>query len=260
MLEIVIANDDGVDSPGILAAVESAMTFGNVSVIAPSTQKTGFGRSLIGGPSEGIRTKELQAGGKSISAFHIECSPALAVRFAFSTVFKDRKFDLAISGINYGENMGADITTSGTLGAAFEFASLGIPAMAVSRQTDFRFHHRYGDMDWHIPKHFLSKFIALFKDKGSFRNFDLLKIDVPENATETTQWCVSRLLPAPYYWSHIPGGNSESRIGDFRLRLNEERIKAETGTDGYTLLVEKKVSVTPLVLDFTSTAYGDFFE
>jgi 5'-nucleotidase len=257
-LEILIANDDGVDSPGIAAAIESALPFGNVSVIAPTSQKTAYGRSLVGSPGECIRQKDLVIGGTAVTAHYIDCSPALAVKHALNTVFKDNRFDLAISGINYGENIGTDITMSGTLGAAFEFAAAGIPAIAISRQTDLHSHHHYGDLDWGASRHFLALFIEAFARAGSFQRFDILKIDVPHTAHPNTEWKISRLLLKPYYRNFVPDGSITSRIGDGRLRINDG-IDLEPGTDAHTLLYEEKVSVVPLTIDLTATGCEEFF-
>lgn len=246
------------DSPGIAAAIESALPFGNVSVIAPTSQKTAYGRSLVGSPGECIRQKDLVIGGTAVTAHYIDCSPALAVKHALNTVYKDNRFDLAISGINYGENIGTDITMSGTLGAAFEFAAAGIPAIAISRQTDVHSHHNYGDFDWGASRHFLALFIEAFAQAGSFQNFDILKIDVPHNAHKNTEWKITRLLRKPYYEKFIPGGDVNSCLGDGRLRINDG-IDREPGTDAHTLLFEDKVSVVPLTIDFTASGCEAFF-
>ena len=135
-MEILCTNDDGVMSPGLAAAVETARGFAHVVVAAPSSQKTGAGRSLAGDRTSPFSTTPISVGAGKVSAFHLEGSPALVVRHAFSTVLRDARIDLAVAGINHGENIGYDISSSGTVGAAIECAVRGIPAIAVSMQTE----------------------------------------------------------------------------------------------------------------------------
>lgn len=256
-MEILITNDDGVFSPGLAAAVEAALAYGNVSVAAPSSQKTSAGRSLFGDRSKPFSSSEITADSRRLSAWHLDGTPALVVRHALSTVFRNRKFDLAISGINYGENLAYDISVSGTVGAAIECAVKGIPAIAVSMQTAFSLHHSYGEIDWSAAKHFLGVFIRRFIDKGSFEGFDILKIDVPIGANETTEWLPCRLHRGSYYLSRMARKSDDAIVADSSLYTDDSSY--EPGTDAHTLAVLKKVAVAPLSLDWTGRDAGGFF-
>ncbi|HTP58901.1 MAG TPA: 5'/3'-nucleotidase SurE, partial [Spirochaetia bacterium] len=192
-MKILCTNDDGVMSPGLAAAVSTALDFGNVWVAAPSSQKTGAGRSLIGERTKPFQSVELTVDGRRIKAWHMEATPALVVRHALATVLRDVKIDLAISGINYGENIGYDIGNSGTVGAAAECAALGVPAIAVSVQTEVTAHRAYGNVDWDPTRFFLARFIRMFMDKGGFLGFDVLKLDVPMGADRRTEWKACRI-------------------------------------------------------------------
>ncbi|HVP17747.1 MAG TPA: 5'/3'-nucleotidase SurE [Spirochaetia bacterium] len=256
-MEILCTNDDGVLSPGLAAAVEAAREFGNVHVAAPSSQKTGAGRSLIGDRTSPFAKTEIAIGAQKIPAWHLDGTPALVVRHAFSSVFRGKTIDLAISGINYGENIGYDISNSGTVGAAMECAVMGIPAIAVSLQTDLDGHRKYAHRDWTATQFFLRMFIRRFIQKGGFSRFDLLKIDVPLDADESTEWKVCRLQLSPYFLTRMNRESDDAVIDDASLYVDPSRYAP--GTDARTLAVEKKVAVTPLVLDWTARNAEEFF-
>ncbi|MGO9409344.1 MAG: 5'/3'-nucleotidase SurE [Spirochaetia bacterium] len=256
-MEILCTNDDGVMSPGLAAAVRAASNFGNVWVAAPSSQKTGAGRSLIGDRTKPFSTVDLRVGADTITAFHREATPAMVVRHAFYTVLHDVKIDLAISGINYGENIGYDIGNSGTVGAAMECATREVPAIAVSMQTEVTGHRSYGDVDWAAAQFFLGESIRRFIEKGGFHGFDVLKLDVPMGADERTEWKVCALHRNPYYLARISKHSPDAMVAETSLYLDESSYMP--GTDAYVLIKEKKVAVVPLLLDWSAAGTGDYF-
>jgi len=249
---ILITNDDGIDSPGLRAAVKAVLTIGNVTVIAPSCQQTGTGRGLIGEKQASLKPIEYHLNGKEIRAYHCECSPALIVRHSLRTIFKENRPDLLISGINYGENLGIDITSSGTIGAALEASSSGIPGIAISKQTDIESHHRYTDQDWSASSFFLNRFAKSLLAKKLQTDVDVLKIDVPGDATPLTDFKITRLSRVGYYSKSIDNPNVNSRIGDGKTIINVNGADLDPESDIYAFAIDKVVSVTPLSLDLTS--------
>jgi 5'-nucleotidase len=257
-MKILLTNDDGVFSPGLAAAAEAAAKLGEVTIVAPTSQKTGSGRSLMGDRNQNFRTAELKMGEHRLTARHMDCTPALIVKHAFNTILKDERFDLVVSGVNYGENIGYDITVSGTVGAAMEAAVLGVPAIAISLQTPIDNHLTYGNIDFSCAGYFLTVFIERFREKGRFEGFDILKIDVPEAADRKTEWVVSRLSPRSYFRTLLDDGHHASPVSAGRLVVDEGPF--EEGTDAYVLTRDRKVAVTPLTLDLTARETGHFFD
>ena len=251
-MKILITNDDGVFSPGLAAAVNAVSELGEITVAAPSKQQTAAGRSIIGNRDQKFTETVIKAGSKNIKAYHIDCTPALVLKFAFTTIFREEKPDLLISGINYGENIGTDITISGTLGAAFEASSIGIPAIAASLQTPFEYHTEYGEVDWSGAEYFLEKFTKIFiESRNGFNGFNILKIDVPDIADPSTPWIKTSLTDKPYYRNIIKKGDENSFLNEMKLELNNPDAH-ERGTDAYAILKERKVSVTPVKTDLTA--------
>jgi len=179
------------------------------------------------------------------------------LKMAFETVFRGVKFDLAVSGINYGENIGSDVTISGTLGAAFEAASVGIPAIASSLQTSLDNHFHYGDENWESAVFFLKKYIGKFSEKKAFSNFQILKLDVPSGAAATTAALITRLTDKPYYRNLVKNGTPSSKVSELKVSINH--VEHDEGTDAHTLNVKKMVSLTPLSQDFSSPSVTSLF-
>ncbi len=129
--KILITNDDGVGSSGLLAAYEAVCDLGETYVVAPATQQSAVGRSMT--LFEPLRIAR-QAFGDTM-AYSVNGTPTDSVIIGMFVVL-DRKPDLVISGINIGENLRAEAaTTSGTIGAALEASNQGIPAIAVSMRV-----------------------------------------------------------------------------------------------------------------------------
>jgi 5'/3'-nucleotidase len=249
---ILLTNDDGIESPGLRAAVEAVLNFGAITVVAPSHQQTGTGRSLTGDKQSNLQPIEYRASGKIIPAYHCDCSPAQIVRHSLRTLFNGYKPDLLISGINYGENLGMNITCSGTVGAALEAASSGIPAIAISKQTDIESHHQYTNQDWAVSSHFLNSFAKMLLVKKLLPDVAVLKIDVPGAATPLTKWKLTKLAQVAYYQRIFEKPSVYSKIGEGKTIIEVDKEDLDPDTDIYAFAVEKLVSVTPLSLDLTS--------
>lgn len=249
---IFVSNDDGIESPGLRAAVEAALPLGDVLVAAPTRQGTSMGRSLRGRPDERFQKIDFEVDGRQVRAYHLDCSPAMAVKHGLDVLCPDRLPDLVISGINYGENLGVHITHSGTVGAALQGTAKGIPAVAASLQTGFEHHFNYGDLDWRAAIHHVRYFAAsLLSQKMPF-DVEILKVDVPADATPDTPWRITRLARQPYYISTVDKPSPESKIGDARLQIEIDYDLLENDSDIQALAVDGVVSVTPLSLDLTA--------
>ena len=124
---ILVTNDDGIEAPGLYAAIELASSLGDVLVAAPLEPQTAMSRSYPRTPTQGrIEPREICVNDNHIAAFAVNGSPAQAVAHGILEL-ADRMPALCISGINNGENLGGTIFISGTVGAAAEAAGLGVP-------------------------------------------------------------------------------------------------------------------------------------
>jgi 5'-nucleotidase len=258
MTTILITNDDGINSPGLRAAAEAVSFLGTIIIIAPSSQQTGTGRGLFGYKDLCLLPTEYIVNNKSVEAYHCDCSPALIVRHSLRTILKDSKPNLIISGINYGENLGFNITSSGTVGAALEGASFGVPGIAISKQTDISSHHSYSEQDWTASMHFLAKFGQSILVSGLPADVDLLKIDIPDNASTATEWRLTTLARSGYYFREIEKPSIKSTLGAGKTVIKVDESMVNKHSDIYAIFKNRMVSVTPISLDLTSRV--DFHE
>jgi 5'-nucleotidase len=251
-LQILLTNDDGIQSPGLWAAAGALSELGYVHVVAPRDQFSGAGRSLPS-TSDGIITpQQMQVNGKLWTVYSVGGTPAQAILHAICEILPERP-DLVVSGINYGENVGVGITASGTVGAAMEGAGNGIPALAVSLETDESDHLSYSTtIDFTAAAHFTAKFGRMLLEQRMPDDVDLLNVDVPCDATPQTPWEVTRLSRQAYFFPIKPQRSSwdqPERVGYKRVNeLSSEGL----GSDVYALRVKRVVTVTPVSLDLTS--------
>lgn len=124
---ILVANDDGVRAPGILAVAKALQALGEVTVIAPAENQSGKGHSIT--IYEPIFRDEHVLDG--LRAIGLGATPASTMKVALTKIVTTKP-DLVVSGINRGYNLGLSTYLSGTVGAAREAASRGIPAIAAS--------------------------------------------------------------------------------------------------------------------------------
>jgi 5'-nucleotidase len=212
---------------------------------------------------------------RPVAAWHVDASPALVVRHALATLFGSRYPDLVISGINYGENMGNNIMISGTVGAAFQGAAQGIPALALSRQTDVTQHFTYEELDWtdseRVTRDWTRRMLAA-TFRGAYRHpeglvpidgstdhpgsvlpFDVLKIDIPAVCPVGTEERFTRLSRRHYFMSFIENPRPDTPIGAAQTRVDIDVNGLDRDDDIYAVAVDGVISITPLHMDNTAS-------
>jgi len=250
--QILLTNDDGILSPGLWAAAASLSKLGFVTVTAPRDQSSGMGRSLPSTSDGIIQEQRVQVNGQEWSVFSVGGSPAQTVLHGVYEVLKEKP-DLVVSGINYGENIASGVTISGTVGAAMEGASLGIPSMAVSLEADAKYHLSYSeDISFLVAAEFTVRIARLLLEKKFPEDVDLLKVDVPSDATIDTPWQLTRISRQRYYEPLAPERQSWNELGVMGYREAGELEDEPEDTDVYVLRKKRMVSVSPLSLDLTS--------
>ena len=141
MMKILITNDDGIASPALPRLAEWASQFGEVTVVAPAVEQSGKSQAIDFHRSVEIKRVTLEGG---LEVWAMDSTPADCVRFGVTGL--KTQYDLVISGINRGYNLGDDIAYSGTVGAIFEAARLGIKAIALSTDVD-SFDNAFAELD-----------------------------------------------------------------------------------------------------------------
>ncbi len=167
-MNILITNDDGINADGLIELKKSLENEHNVYVIAPLKEQSGSSHSLT--MNMPLRVYEY---GKNFYA--VDGTPTDCVMLGLNKIFEDIKFDLLISGINYGANLGDDLTYSGTVAGAMEGCLMGLPSIAISIDVDFQKRPVYVHYESAI------KFLKILISNGlNFKKDTFLNVNVPD--------------------------------------------------------------------------------
>ena len=131
-MRILVTNDDSVSASGLLPLVRFCQTLGEVMVVVPKFEQSGKSHGIE--LHKSFECKQVQLA-EDVTVWTVDSTPADCVRFAILGL--KEKFDLVISGINRGFNIGSDQIYSGTVGAACEAIALGVPAIALSTCPEY---------------------------------------------------------------------------------------------------------------------------
>ena len=131
-MKILITNDDSVSASQLVPLIKKCQTFADVTVIVPKFEQSAKSHSIEIRSAFEIRQVELEPG---ITVWTVDSTPADCVRFAVSGL--KMHFDLVISGINRGYNLGRDTMYSGTLAAATEAVCKGMKSLALSASMKY---------------------------------------------------------------------------------------------------------------------------
>lgn len=250
MKNILISNDDGILAPGILALKQALEKIANVIVVAPQENNSGVGRSLSVFKPLNIKEYALEDGSKG---YGVSGTPADSVDVGINYVM-DEKPDLVVTGINSGVNLSNDIvTTSGTICAAIESVSHGVPAIAVSLFIDEDSFSQdesgewYMDIDFSSAQKVVINLVEKVLDEGFPDNVNLLNLNIPSkmlsDELKVTKFA-DRML------DHAVNDTKDDDGNDCIMIMPNLINEYDEDTDGYCLMVEKRPSLTPINLDF----------
>ncbi len=232
-MNILICNDDGIFSEGILTLATILKTKHNVTVYAPTGNRSGFSRSMSFHKDVEIKRVDAIAG---VSCYSVSGTPSDCVKFAVT--MHETKFDLVLAGINSGPNIGSDIFYSGTVNACFEASVEGIPSIAFSNVAlkDFKFNETGKIID------------KIFNNLVSMASKDyVLNVNIPNVNLEEVKGVINCSVGSRKYT------DGYIKIAENVYKLIGEPIPAtedDFGTDVY-YSERNYVTVTPLYHNIT---------
>jgi len=238
---ILVINDDGIASVGLVALKKQLEKLGRVIVVAPKEECSGVGKALTAYGTIRVLKTKLSDGSE---AYAITGTPADAYHMAVNKILK-KPPDLVATGINLGPNLGIDdMFNSGTLGASLEAAIHKIPTIAVSYCMP-RLTKKEEKADVTLEKlepaaSIAKKTVEYVLKNGMPEDVDIISINVPENAKRKVK--VTRLSYKGYGDIHIKQGNGY-KIDGWSLTVYPND---EPETDVHTIKKEKSISVTPI--------------
>jgi 5'-nucleotidase len=232
---ILVTNDDGIHSQGILVLAKALQEIGEVFVVAPDREKSAIAHSLT--LHRPLRVERIKK-----NVYAVDGTPADCVYLGVNAILPGWP-QLVVSGINKGGNLGDDVTYSGTVSAAFEGTLLGIPSFAISlvSRSHFKFNPA-AQFARRVARHILKKGLP----KGTLLNINVPNLDEREiksyKITQQGRWThngsavVEKTDPRgkKYYW-----------IGEGPLTFDRRE-----DTD-FEAISNSYVSITPLHLDLT---------
>lgn len=245
---LLITNDDGINSPGLKAAAEAVSDLGNILICAPHIQQTGMGRAFPRNEAVGIIDKiPFNINGETIIGYGVHGSPAFSVAHGILEL-ADKKPDLCISGINYGENVGLTLTCSGTLGAVFEADSHDIPGIAVSIQCDLEIQRTndYAEADWTTAKKILKAATENVLKKGMPDNVTIYNINIPSKPISSDKFRFTTQSRQNYFEFIKPLKRDFHKPYSLQSRRYVDIEKLEKNSDIYALYIDNITSITPI--------------
>ena len=232
-MRILVANDDGVYSPGISALAQVAQKFGETRVVAPDVEMSSASHAITASRPLSYKRTPL----KEIEAYRVNGTPGDCV--ALGSHHWD-KVDVVLSGINLGPNVGNGLWHSGTLAAAKQAVLFGMRGFAFSTPV--------GEVepDWEMLKHWSAKVLEkLLPDE----RLTLVNVNFPAEEPKGMKW--TRQSVKLYDGKVVPGKDPMGREHFWFTVIPIE--ETEEGTDRY--VVERGyISITPLRLDLTNEA------
>lgn len=241
-MRILCSNDDGIHARGLTSLVTIARTLSDdVWVVAPHEEQSGAARALT--LAHPIRIREYEP-----RRFSVSGTPSDAVMMGVSTVLGGEKPDLILSGVNNGQNLAEDVTVSGTIAAAFQGMSMGIPSIALSLSRLERDNARWETTEAHGPAIVRQLLKTGWPDDAVINvNFpdcapdEVAGIEVTEQGHRDTVQLYAEerkdLRGGTYYWYGFKGVRSNS----------------PEGTD-LRAIYDGRISITPLHLALTHKA------
>ncbi|MCW2984487.1 MAG: surE [Conexibacter sp.] len=252
---MLLTNDDGIDAEGLQRLRRELLTVPGVdlAVVAPDGNRSAIGRGITTRRALAVERIDF---GDGTCGYATDGTPVDCVRLASLGLVEGWTPEVVVSGINHGANLGDDVTYSGTVAAAMEGLMLGLPAIAVSQQSEKR------EMDFRLGEDFVFDAAARFTARvvGELAAVPLppstlLNVNVP--AGEPHGVAVARLGKRIYRDRLDPtdgegdgGGDPARARRTYFIYGAEPGYEDEPGTD-LVAVAAGKIAVTPMHLDLT---------
>ncbi len=232
MVKLLLTNDDGIFSEGLKSLADELSKSFEVVIVAPDREQSASGHSLT--LHRPLRIRKIRE-----NWFAVDGTPTDCVNLAIMWLIKDSPPDFIISGINFGLNLGNDVTYSGTVSATFEGSLNNIPSIAFSQEVG-------EEISFGYSAKIARRIILAVAEIGNIPSDMILNINIPLGKVRGIKW--TKLGKRRYLQSVIekkdPYGKSYFWIAGV------PEWESEEGTD-YKAISDNFVSITPLHLDLT---------
>lgn len=237
-MNILVSNDDGILAPGLGLLAEACQSVGQVTVVAPDREQSGTSHSLT-------MYRPVRPARRPDGAIQVDGTPTDCVLLALGALLPERP-SFVFSGVNHGPNMGEDVLYSGTVAAAMEAVTLGVPGIAISfagPAADLETLTTYKDL--------LKRLIARIVAVKDYPQETLLNINLPPIPASQIRGIKVTTLGSRFFQESLtrmsdPWGHEIFWIGGGTIHwTGGEESDHRAVADGY-------ISVTPLHMDLTN--------
>ena len=236
---ILLSNDDGIHSDGLLAVRTALKDIDELVVVAPIENNSAVGYKMNIMKRMELKTYNLKDGSKG---YGLSGTPVDSVNVGLNCIC-DKKPILTVLGINVGANLGKfSILNSGTVSGALESARLGVPAIACSQFLKHNYFKTDGEVDYSFAQKILRKLVKKILNDGFPKNTDVLNLNIPAEP-------ISEKIKMTSLTDEMLSLNPVMKNGGV---INKAMLKTEheEGTDAYCIMQERKPSLTPLNLTY----------
>ena len=243
-MNILVTNDDGINSRGIYELVLALRNIGNVIVMAPLGEQSAVGHALT--VSLPLRVTEFHKNGEFFG-YAVSGTPADCVKLALRTFLDEcglPKPDIVISGINHGRNTAVNIIYSGTVSAATEATVLDVPAIAVSLTS------YHPDADFRPAAEFIQAFAPHVAKAGLPRG-TLLNVNVPPVPLDDLKG-VSYTKQGASYWEDEFEKRMDPQERPYYWLKGQYVLEDKDADIDDIAIREDKISITPIHYDLTN--------
>ncbi len=237
---ILVTNDDGVYSPGIIALAKAISRSNEVKVVAPKGAQSSSGMSVTFHRPVRISGVKL----KNYEATAIGGTPADCVFVSVHKLLGRKKIDMVVSGINMGGNISMQsFFSSGTVSAAMSGSVMGIKAVAFSKETssedEFLTEKEFETSAW-----WAERIVSYLMKNGFPEGVDMLNVNFPVKTRRTTPVRITRM--AGEMFDDYVVERKDPRGNRYFWLAGTKKVRAERGTDLYTVLTRHEISITPI--------------
>ena len=242
-MQILVTNDDGVESHGIIALADALRALGSVTIVAPDGDRSAISHRVTF--SDPVQISPVV--GRSVPTFSCSGTPADCVVLGAYEACDDFP-QLLVSGINRGANLGDDINYSGTVAAAIEASIIGIPSIAVSLAIRWGLDER---AYWETASNLVLRLVREWRTRLPKTSF--LNVNVPNVPQEKLRGIRVTRQGRKRYEERLQRLEDANSAATFRIRGTYDIRSAVAGTD-LEAVREGYASVTPVSIDRTDDA------
>jgi len=238
-LNILITNDDGINSAGLIALAQTISEIANVIVVAPDRERSATAHAIT--MHKPLRIEKTEIPNCKVLGYKVNGTPSDCVKLAVEALLNNKP-DFVLSGINSGPNLGTDIIYSGTVSAALEAALLGIPGIAFSVAS-------YENVEFKNAAAF-AKRLCQQVYKKNFPKDTLLNVNIPNIKPEEIKGiAITYLGTIKYKNSFVQRTDPRGKVYYWLAGEAIEDINNK-GSDVWAIK-NNFISITPILIDLT---------